>query len=298
MPQTNENRVFGRNSILLALLDETLRHTVKGTMKNMVCYLLICKRGQYCKWWIIYLWRKERRICRRPVQHRSLCPVLRCSQYWDRNPPTPFVFCRRPYQLYEHRFDGLMALLTPFRCRISVWLNKIPSWNKNNKYKFFRNQDGILVNITLRPLIILLTAPLVRTSSISWLIRRRRKRRTGPWDRSSRKKNCTSKLTANSVSSLVHEPTASVLLDRSTSASSSANNSCEVLLLCRTCYQLSDVKLAYRKNHHHLFFRLSGRCYANNITKIGFVQHTHSNHQNMFCFYATRKPFFIICFSL
>jgi hypothetical protein len=50
-------------------------------------------------------------------------------------------------------------------------------------------------------------------------------------------------LTANSVSSLLQEPTASVLLDRSTSASSSANSSCEVVLLCITCYQLSDVKL-------------------------------------------------------
>lgn len=199
---------------------------------------------QLCQWWIIYLWRIEMRICRRPVLHRSLYPVLRCSQCWDRNPPTPFVFCRSPYQLYEHQFDGLRVPLTPFRCRISVRLNQQQKNQVEIIRKSLRNPGwDSCENTTLRPLIILLTAPLVRTSSISWLIRRRRKRRTGPWDRSSRKKNCTSKLTANSVSSLLQEPTASVLLDRSTSASSSANSSCEVVLLCRTCYQLSAVKL-------------------------------------------------------
>jgi hypothetical protein len=40
MPQTNENRVSGRNSILLALLDETLRHIVKGIMKTCRGYVV------------------------------------------------------------------------------------------------------------------------------------------------------------------------------------------------------------------------------------------------------------------
>lgn len=102
------------------------RHCVKKTKNNMwrVVSINISKKLSLAvlimNYDIQYLWQKEKRICHRPKRHRSLYPALRCSQCLGRNPPTPFVFCRRPYQLYEHRFDGLMELLTPFRCRISV----------------------------------------------------------------------------------------------------------------------------------------------------------------------------------
>ena len=174
-----------------------------------------------------------------------------------------------------------MELSIPFRCRKSIRETiTIPDQHSSPK------SPVKMSGITLSPLMILLTAPLLRTSSISWLIRRSRKRRTGPWDRSSRKKNCTSKLTANNVSSLLHEPVAAsvlVLWDRPTSASSSASNSYEDVE--RTCCDFGN-GLSYRESHQIFGLSVVAVTDVMPITKSGSTAHALGPFRVHYIFYT------------